>query len=378
MMGLLGRLRANLAHLRSAVRLLRQRGFSVGSAALWHLPAAVAWRAYRRVALWVNGRLLLRPLNDARFARFQDTLPAAGELPRIYVIVMPHTLHFLLPCLALLHGAAQVVLVHNGSRGWERRLLRRRLPPTFPAFGLRALPGSSIGHGEVISLLLRHHRGNFGIVDHDCYVFDQRLLAGLDPAANECVLGLFEQHSERTGLSFPLTHFAYFNAEPLRDLMQRHGVDARQYRRAPPHVHGALARIGLGPSAYFKDYHSFHDTLHVLLAVALSEGMRVRYLQSDAAVPVIHVGGTSIGSHHTKNLMALYTHLRFLELLDDAQISARYAFLTRPLRTSAEALARRHPADPAWHTLSIGDTLMDCLRAAGAERAFSQPSGETR
>lgn len=379
-MRVLRRLRANLFYLRAALRPMRQRGFSLGGSALVHLPVAVALRAYRRVALTVNGRLLGRTQNDARFARFQDTL-VTSEAPRLYVIVMPHTLHYLLPCLALLQGHAQLVLVHNGSRHWERRFLCDRLPP-LPTFNLRSLPWSSVGHGDVISLLLRHQCGNFGIVDHDCYVFDSRMLSQLDPAAVECMVGPFKQYNERTGVSFPLTHLLYFNAKALYGVMQRHGIDARQYRHAPVSAHEAMAKLGLGPHDHFKNYQDFHDTLHVLLAVAMSEGLRVRYLPLQGEAPVIHVGGTSIGSHHTKNLFALYTHLRFMELLDDAQITSRYAFLARPLSTSAQALASRDATDPTWDTLPVLDTLMRSLRAAGAARAFASATtcspGETR
>jgi hypothetical protein len=342
---------------------------------------AVALRAYRWLAVRLNGRLC-RALNDVRYAEFQETL-TTSQGPRLYVIVMPHTLHYLLPCLALLQGHAQLLLIHNGARRWERRFLRCRLP-RLPMFNLRCIPGSSVGHGEVISLLLRHSRGNFGIVDHDCYIFDSRLLSQLDPAATECMVGVFEQYSQRTGVRVPLTHFLYFNGEALRGLMECYGIDARQCRRAPAAAAAAMAVIGLGPHVFFKDYHDFHDTLHVLLAVALFEGLHVRYLPLQGEASAIHVGGTSIGTHHTKNLFALYVHLRFMELLDDPQVTARYAFLARPLASSAEALARRNAADPAWDRLQLVDTLMRSLHAAGVARAFefdpqnTSPAGATR
>ena len=361
------RLRANLRQLRAALAPMCQRGLSLTGALLWQLPAAVALRGWRKLAQWLNARLLNRPLNAARFAAFQHSLSATEGL-RWYVIVMPHTLHFLLPCLKLLQKqvpAVPLVLLANGAKGWELALLRQRLPG-LPMFRLRTLPGSSLPHGDALSLLLEHHRGDFGIVDHDAYVFDPGLLARMKPAAGECMVTVFAQTSSATGLVVPLTHVLSFDAEALRRLMHRHRIDARQSRRVPARVAPLLARIGLGPGVYLKDYQRFHDTLHLLLGVALAEGLRVRVEAMDDAAPVMHVGGTSIGSHHTKNLFALHVHLRFLELLGDPLISARYAFLTRPLRSAAEALQRRPPGDRSWSTLPVVDELMRRLQAAGA------------
>jgi hypothetical protein len=170
--------------------------------------------------------------------------------------------------------------------------------------------------------LLTHHRGDFGIIDHDAYVFDPTLL-------------------------------------------QHWRIDARQYRSAPPQGAAPLARLGLGPRSYLKDYHAFFDTLHVLLAVGLAEGLKLRIEPQKENAPVMHGGGTSIGTHHTKNLFALYIHLRFLELLEDPEITARYAFMVRPLRHSADALRRHDPADPSWLTLPAVEELMQRLQEAG-------------
>jgi hypothetical protein len=364
-------LHANLRRLRAALLPMRQRGRSFAAALLWQLPVATALRAWRRVAQAANARWLNQPLNAARFAAYQQQLPPSDQ-PRAYVIVMPHTLHFLLPCVALLHGHAPLVLLANGAKAWELALLRQRLPAA-PMFKLRTLLGTSLPHGDVVSLLLAHHRGDFLLVDHDAYVFDPTLLPKLRPVGRECLVAAFSQASQTTGQAYPLTHLLGFNAEALRRLMHRHGVDARLYRRAPAGLDDLLASVGLGPGRYFKDYQQFHDTLHVLLGVALAEGWHWRMETTVGPSAVMHVGGTSIGSHHTKHLFALYIHLRFIELLDDPLIRQRYAFLTQPLRSAAEALHRRSPHDPTWQTLPVVDALMQRLQVAGAGHGFRSP-----
>ncbi|MEO6410490.1 MAG: hypothetical protein ABIO45_17305 [Burkholderiaceae bacterium] len=366
-MGLTSRLRVNLGNVRAALRPMRERGLGLRAALVW-LPLAMALRAWRALAGPLNARLLKPWFNAARFAAFQQALRPAAGMP-LYVIVMPHTLHFLLPCLALLHGRAPLVLVANGARRWERAMLRRRLPE-LPMFTLRTLPLSSLPHGDAISLMIDHHRGDFGIVDHDAYIFDATLPGRLQPAADECMVAVFAQSSQRAGIAYPLTHVLAFQAEPLRRLMHAHGIDARSYRQPPAAAAAALRRIGLGRDDHFKDYQTFHDTLHVLLAVALVDGLKVRFEPQPEGQPVFHVGGTSIGSHHTKNLLALHIHLRFLELLDDPELRKRYAFLTYPLRGAVEALGRGNPMDAAWQTLPVVDDLLARLRAAGAGHGF--------
>jgi len=357
---LLWRLKSRLRQLRDALQPMRARGWSVASSLLVHIPAAFALRAWRVLAQPVNGGLIQTVFNRPRFASFERQLESSG-LPRFYVIVMPFTLHFLLPCLALLRRHAEVVVLINGARRWERRLLRDRFP-ALPIFDLRTLPYSSAAHGDVINLLLGGCRGGFGLIDHDCYVFDATLFEKLTPAGDECLLALFGEANASMGVAFPLTYFMYFNTGALRTLMRRHGVNARIYREAPAGVRDAMARAGLTTDSHWKSYHRFYDTLHVLLAVALAEGLKYRFLSSAEKLPAMHVGGTSIGTHHAKSLHALYLHLRFLELLGDPVLTRRYAFLTAPLRSSAEALARGGASGPQWQGLPVLETLIGRLR----------------
>jgi hypothetical protein len=350
---------ANLRALRAALAPLRQRGFGKAQALLWQLPAAVLLRAWRALAQPCNA-LLLGGIATRRLARFQQRLPQ-DDRPRLYVIVMPHTLHFLHPCLSLVAGGAQLVLLANGAKGWERRWLAQRFP-ALPLFVLPTLPLSSAPHGAVISLLLRTEGASFGILDHDAYVFDAGLLLRLLPTGRDSMTSCFEARSERTGLAYPLTHLLFLNAPVLRELMQRWRIDARLYRRAPASVAQHFARLDLGPRSWLKPFQGFFDTLHVLLIVAQAEGWTPRFEVADPAAPVWHVGGTSIGSHHTKPLFALWLHLRFLELVGDETLSRRYAFIAAPLRHSDEALQRRAPGDAGWQGLEVALALFERLQ----------------
>lgn len=350
---------ANLRALRAALAPLRERGFGRAQALLWQLPAAVLLRAWRAVAQPANAARLGAGATK-RLARFQQGLPRDGR-PRLYVIVMPHTLHFLHPCLSLLADSAQLVLLANGAKRWERAWLAQRFP-ALPMFVLPTLPASSAPHGAVVSLLLRTESDSFGLVDHDAYVFDPGLPARLLPREGDSMVGCFEARSESTGLAYPLTHLLFLNAPRLRELMARWRIDARLYRRAPAAVAEPFERLCLGPRSYLKPYQGFFDTLHVLLVVAQAEGWPPRFVAVDPEAPVWHVGGTSIGSHHTKHLFALWLHLRFLELVGDATLSRRYAFIAAPLRHADEALQRCVPGDAGWQGLELALALLERLR----------------
>ncbi len=355
-----------------AVRTMRNRGYGLLPALLVHLPVAATRRIYRKLASPINGRLINPAINRPKFRGFQrEHGDRLGD--HFYVIVMPRTLHFLLPCLDLLAGKVSVLLLGNGARAWERELVKAQ-HPDMPFFELRMLPGSSVAHGDVISLLLANNDSNFGILDHDCYVFDPAVFAQLDPGTQECMLGVFPGFSTKTGIFYPETFFLFFHTELLCGVMERHRVDARIYRKAPATAVAQLERFGLGALTSLKDYHNFSDTLHVLLALALSEGLAVRFLGTPDELSIYHVGGTSIGTTQTKALPDLYIHLRFLELADSAILNARYAHLTFPLRSSAELRERLPQTPEVMRMLEISDELLRRLREHRAQNPAACPS----
>jgi len=178
------------------------------------------------------------------------------------------------------------------------------------------------------------------------------------------MLAVYQGWSENVARAYPLTHLLYLNAAILRDLMRRHRVDAGIYRRAPARLRALVESIGLYPGVYMKDYHDFFDTLHLLLALAYAEGGGFGMVEARDADSLFHVGGTSIGTHETKELADLYIHASFIELAADARIAARYAALIAPF-ACAQAIRRALPDDAA--TLAVRDSC-DALvaRLAGA------------
>jgi hypothetical protein len=348
----------HLRRLRIVLERLHARDIGTLRAIVVVLPAAAFHRLYAKLAYWANRRFL-----DGSNRRRLRAFVAArlGQRPGHYfLIVMPRTLHFLLPCLKLLPKELSVTLVANGAQPWELSLLESRYPDR-PIVRLATLPGSSIAHGDMIDMMLEASDEPFGILDHDIYVFDPSIFARLQPRERECMVGAMGDLSRRTGLAYPLTHLLVFNTPVLRELMSRFGVSARMYRKLPTQVKSKLANLRLSDGAPLKDYHGFFDTGHVLLGLGYAEGFAPRIERTARDSDIVHVGGTSIGTHHTKDLAALYIHAVFLELCGDPEIRRRYAYLIAPFE-SARQIRERIQATPEIETmLASTDELVSRL-----------------
>ncbi len=355
-MGLLTSLRANTAAARLLYRRLRDRGHSHRDVILRRLPLAAALRAYRKLAYGVNDHMLQRWVTPARFRRFLARQPELRN-GYFYVIVMPQMLHFLLPCLRLVPKSVRVMLLLNGARGWEADLLRQRFPE-MAQFRVATLPNSSVNHGAMINLLLRHSEHDFGLLDHDLYLFDTSVFEQLRFDSDDFLLCLFNDASDDGRWIYPLTHFLYFRIEVFQRLMQQYGVGAQAYRAIPPPARSRLASLGMRQGETMKSYHEFYDTLHVLLALAYADGLGVVQIEPGGADSVYHVGGTSIGTHHTKDLIHLYTHLRFLELSGEPLLRSRYAAVAVPFTSAHQIYDKLQGTAHAFDQVALIDKLI--------------------
>ena len=339
---------------------------------LVYLPRMTVLRAYRLFARRANRSGVFRTLNRHRLRRLHATWPASGG--HFYVIVMPGTLHFLLPCLALLPRELRVALIGNGEAAWERRLVQQR-HPELPFCSLARLPATSVTHGDVITLLLLESRGSFGLVDHDCFVFDSRIFAALEPGPRDCLTAIYGGISGKTGLPYPETYLLFLNVTVLNDLMARYHVDARIYRDVPARLRETVATVGLGGGVYVKDNRTFFDTLHLLLALAYADGFACRFVQDFGRDAIAHLGGTSWKASETKELIDCYVDWRFLDLLDDEELRRRYRHRTRPFESAADVRAAIPMTPEAFATVAWIDALIDRLAESPARPPIGRAVG---
>ncbi len=366
---MLSRIKAELRRVRLFLWRERQRGHGLLKALLLRLPRAVVRKLYSKAARSINSHVLAGTVNATRFRSFRAREESTTQ-PFFYVIVMPNVLHFLLPCLRLVPEHVQIVLLFNGAQPWERKHLHKEFP-RLASFNLCTMPRSSLSHGDVLTLLLRHHEDSFGIFDHDLYVFDPRIFDRLNIEADEYALSIFADRSVRTGIEFPLTHFLILNAAVLRDIMRRYRVNAKQRRNAPRRLQPLFDSLGLRRGVYLKDHHNFFDTLNILFALAHADGLKNRLIPVDGPDAVYHVGGTSIGDQRTRDLTEVYIQLRFLELGNDTMLSRRYAHLRREFITADQALHRLPENQETIRMLTTVERLTELLETAGVTSTAS-------
>jgi hypothetical protein len=272
-----------------------------------------------------------------------------------------------LPCLHLATRHVPIVLLFNGTRTWERRLLRERFP-SIPSLDLRALPKSIMSHGLVLEILLRVVDRDFGIHDPDLYVFDPDLYRALEPRTGELAVGAFGVTNPRTARVFPTTHLLALCVDATRRIMERHRIGPNTYRRTPHRLSVALQSVGLGDHNFPKPYLKRYDVLHLLFAMAIHEGYALRALGGiDDVDGVLHIGGVSyLGDNYHLD----YLHMRFLRLPMCADLVAPYSDGLVGGR-SFEGTRQRFHAAGAGAQLDRIDALLDRLEAELA----SSPQG---
>ncbi len=337
-----GSLGAYRDRLRSFLARRRREGRSLSEAVGLRLPLRALDRARIQAAAWIQARVITPCFNRPRLRRFEVRRAVSG--PRFYVIVMPDVLHLLLACLRLLPPELNVCLLVNGATRWEESHLRRRLP-RHAVFRLRTCAGCSLSHGTVLNLLLDVNDAPFGILDHDLFVLDPELFSQLDFAPGEIAIGAFMLTNPAAGLSFPTTQLLYLNTPEINSLRTRYRVGAQVYTRIPRRLQNRLAAIGLGYGNFLKPYLRYFDTLNLIWALALSEGLKLGCLDANPD-HLLHLGGTS---REGADAFARELGRRLLELEPD--VRDRYVQLVagRDHPPASAALAAPSDSDVRRH-----------------------------
>lgn len=342
----------NLARLQLILQRTAALGMSPWRALFWELPQLLSQRGYQSLVVRLYAFINDRQLADARLGASIQTLKRNGR-PRFYVIAVPQMMHFLVPSVRLVEQSVDVVFVLNGIEQIEEDLLRRRFPDA-GFVRVATLPGSIWPHGHLLSLLLRNSPIDFGILDHDFYLFNSGAIACLQFAGDEFAITATAWRNKSSGLDFPLTHLLYLRVDKLKDLMAQSGVDARLYKSVPKGVRDSVAAMGFSAAHPPKEYQSFFDSFLLLSTLAVQQGLKVRTLDIDKG-GWEHVGGTSMGAQVTKDTVHHYVSCRFLDLLSEPQIAEAYR--RRGMAPAERVGALRGMLDP--RTAQRVDRLVD-------------------
>lgn len=249
-------------------------------------------------------------------------------------------------------------LIFNGAKSWEQDLLLKEFKGR-PALKLFTLPRSSINHGEVINLFFHANDKNFGIIDHDLYIFDPDIFKKLTFKNDQFMKAIFRGENRYSGMLYPHTFFLFFNTPQLKRIMMEYHVDARVYKKVSPDIKSKLAEIGLSNGRFIKDYINYFDTLHVMLALSYLEGWEVDYLDTDA---VFHLGGTSMGSQYAKDLSHMYISMCFLEYVNNPLLKEKYLPYLAPFTSSEQIRQKLVPTPDVIHMKNTLHSILSLVQ----------------
>jgi hypothetical protein len=322
----------------------REAGMSYPRIVLVALPLWLVLQFYLVVTRQVNAHVLMPLVSVPRFKRFQQDSPGIPGT-HFYMIVMPRTLHFISVSLRLVPKHVRVTLLLNGVAAWEEAHLRREFAD-HAIVRLCTCPRSSLPHGAVLDLLIDHSQTDFGILDHDFFVLNPALFDSLQPTESTFALGVFRLRNSRADLEFPTTHFLFLHVPVVQAIKRKYRISANEYHKIPRQFEPFLANIRLGRDNCLKEYLDYFDAMNMLFALALHDGYGFQFPDL-CADDVYHVGATS--GRCANNRFSNYAGLRFLELADNSELTARYGSLYE----GAGETTRRGNSGPAGNKLSL-------------------------
>lgn len=291
------------------IYLEKKRGSSLSGIFLVSLPLKALYKLYSLIASLINNLLLIHLFNSKRFQEFQNFYKnKLGN--HFYIIVMPNILHYFIPCIKLIPKNINLFFILNGTDKREDDFLRN-LCKNYPIFKLKLLPHSCLSHGRLLNLLITYNQSNFGIIDHDLYIFNKDIFSQLKFDSNEFIIGIYKITNTVSQLTFPITQFLFFNIIIIKNIMRKYKIGAQKYRRIPSHLTKKLSTLNLGYHNFLKPHLNYFDTLNLIMAMAFYEGLSAKMLNLDIFEDIAHLGGTS---HGPDNLYRTYRTLKFLEI----------------------------------------------------------------
>jgi hypothetical protein len=297
--------------------ILRRNGESAFRLLLFEAPWRIIKSIYFFPAQVINHHVFFY-INRRRLLTFNESF-FSGSKPIYYIIVMPFTLFMLIPCLKLVNDGIEIILIFNGAKRWERRVLKQMFPK-IEALALTSFPSSSYKHGRVIDLLFSAAHGNFGIMDHDLYFFNNSCMQDVQFTSDQIMAYIFFHTNEKTNLLFPATYFLYFNAIELKQMISKYKLSCLRNKKPPKHLKKKVQSLGFDSHNYPKSWARYFDTCQLVQTLAIYEKRQFKKIDSHEN-NVIHIGGTTYG---VNSLTRLYMNALLLELECNHEVRNTY------------------------------------------------------
>lgn len=223
----------------------------------------------------------------------------------IVIVVVPGSLAQAYLNIKILPKSQQVILFANGLDEFEIDWARRHLPQV----NLVIHRPNMISHGKVIDLCINEIPESFGILDADCFVFDQDLLEEMIEVPdhsiwNACFARRTDRRTDNKWKQTSETFFLFFNRDKVLKVMNRYSVSADyvRYINLPRRLRIKLEKIGIDAKRPLEtDKPDYLDTTRILMALAKEEGYCVNFVReftTKSSEGIFHVGA----GHHHSNL----------------------------------------------------------------------------
>lgn len=257
-----------------------------------------------------------------------------------FIVLTPGSLHLAEKCLSFIPSHIEIILLLNGLDRWEESWVRSHLNVT-DIIALRTANKKFIEHGKIFDLIIDNYQKPFGILDFDCFVLNPSifdLVTSLD--SNSMLNALFLR---ATGIiEVPGTFFMFINSPLILRIKNKYHVNSRivKYEELNTFVKRQISTIGFKDGLYPQDGMKQFDTLMLIVALGITEGLFCNYTLKIPGSPsltsdlydVFHISGTTVRSiNHLQNpsherwrLRGSYFWYRLLEDRTDDELKDFY------------------------------------------------------
>lgn len=237
-----------------------------------------------------------------------------------FMVLMPGTLHVSILAIKKFPKDNNLILIANGLTQKELNYLAE--------MKLHILISKTIlHHHNILNILFKHWKHNFGLIDNDCFIFDTNLVPKLSQIDEQQLLSTcfaVPESSKKTRHFIPETFLVFFNIKNCQYLMRKYKINSKIYfsQTLPRSIRNLFKK---NTFSYPEEGKNYYDTLRVLFLLGHLENLKFKKvnlftnLHGDIK-SVYHIGGLSKPQNFTKNAYGFtgtYFWVRLIELIDD-------------------------------------------------------------
>ncbi len=269
------------------------------------------------------------------FSKFQlrsaskQIVPFKNAQKLFFVIGVPGSLHIVELCLKYIPTNQKIVFIANGLSEWEIQWASKNLHTAE-----MLLVPMLLEHGQVLDFLLDEMPNPFGILDYDCFVFNQEIFKDISILEPEVMLNAVFVHSNpKLNIDIPETFMMYFNPSIIRAVQSKYHARSNiiDYDLVSKKAKKKLWAIGIDGQQYPEEYKNYFDSTRLWYALGIAEGYKCQFVRrmptvSEPNDQIFHVGASS-QNQNTKTKWALrgsYFWRRCLETCSHEDLKTYY------------------------------------------------------